>query len=325
MEDPELRDGFGATREPYGFDATFDHTHGGRMASQAPGRRGWLTVVAVLAVGLAAGFGIARLSAAPEPAAARVDSDDVAAAEDDDEQVEVAERAGDPAPPAVAADAGAAVTAFLEAEVERDFETSWSYLSSTDREEFDKPAVWVNAHADLAPIEGFELDEIVERDGRVEAIVDLQLESQLNEFTGLIPARATGTYVVTEEDDGWRVVVADSVLRPQYPSADGVREAAAAWAEAHRSCEEPTTVYDGPLYGLPALALELCGTEGEVGVGEIGDLPEGERSAPFVSAFGPEVFNWARVAPLTGPVPISAVLAPIDDEWRVIGVIRADP
>jgi hypothetical protein len=36
----------------------------------------------------------------------------------------------------------------------------------------------------------------------------------------------------------------------------------------------------------------------------------------------PQIYNWGRVVKITGPEPISAVLAPIDDEWAVIGVQR---
>jgi hypothetical protein len=49
-------------------------------------------------------------------------------------------------------------------------------------------------------------------------------------------------------------------------------------------------------------------------------LPEFE-SGPFVTAFGPETGSWARVVPVTAPVSLRAVVAPIGDEWVVVGVL----
>lgn len=44
-------------------------------------------------------------------------------------------------------------------------------------------------------------------------------------------------------------------------------------------------------------------------------------AAPFLAAFGPEATSWARVVAVTDPVPLRAVVAPIGQEWLVIGVL----
>ena len=44
-------------------------------------------------------------------------------------------------------------------------------------------------------------------------------------------------------------------------------------------------------------------------------------AAPFLAAFGPEASTWARVVTVTEPVPLRAVVAPIGQEWLVIGVL----
>ncbi len=283
----------------------------------------WLGVVAllgVLALGLGGGYLIARTSAGGGDEPDGLDVGD--ARTDEPDPTTTAAEETTPVPEAVAADARAAVEGFLDAEIERDFDASWSYLTADDQEELGPPAQWVNEHANFPPIEGYEIVEVREREGRVETVTELQLDSGLNEFTGLVPARAEGIWVTTEEGDGWRVEFTESVLRPRYPSAEDAPAAAAEWARAQQACEDPQPAHDGPLYGLPVLALELCGSEGDVGAGGVADLREGEESSAFVSAFGPEVFGWARVVPITGPVPIRVVLAPIDDQWEVIGVLR---
>ena len=40
---------------------------------------------------------------------------------------------------------------------------------------------------------------------------------------------------------------------------------------------------------------------------------------PYVAAFGPDVLEWARVVPVSGPAQIDVVVAPVGESWLVIG------
>jgi hypothetical protein len=42
---------------------------------------------------------------------------------------------------------------------------------------------------------------------------------------------------------------------------------------------------------------------------------------PLQTSFGADVVTWARTVQVDGPVPLRAVLAPVDDTWTVVGVL----
>jgi hypothetical protein len=44
-------------------------------------------------------------------------------------------------------------------------------------------------------------------------------------------------------------------------------------------------------------------------------------AAPLQTSFGADVVTWARTVQVDGPVPLRAVLAPLDDAWTVVGVL----
>ena len=49
-------------------------------------------------------------------------------------------------------------------------------------------------------------------------------------------------------------------------------------------------------------------------------LEDAADAAPFLAAFGPEVGIWARVVDVETPIALRLVLAPIGEQWRVVGV-----
>lgn len=280
-----------------------------------------VTVLAVVLVaGLAGGFLVSRSGLGdPEPGEAAAAS---AEPEREPEPEPVATPTGTPVEPDVSEAVARMVGEFLTAEAEGDYAASFALLSAADQDELGPAAEWESSHADLPPVEGHELLTVRELDGRVEAVTDVALDSTLDPFVGLVPARGRATWTVVSEGGEWRVSYTDSVLEPRYPGDEGVEEVALAWAQARQDCQESPVVQHSSVEGLPALAGDLCGSEERVGVGEAGDLEEGPDAEPFVAAWGPSVFSWSRVVPVTGPVPLKVLLAPIDDEWRVVGILR---
>lgn len=225
---------------------------------------------------------------------------------------------GDPLPLEAATSPQAAVEGFLGAEAHGDFAASYTFLSDADRIAYPTPAAWVAEHADLPPITGYAVEEV-----HGETVVTLlALRSTLDQVVGLVPARSRTTWETVQEDGGWRVVYGSATASPLYPSDEGVVAAVTRWAQARQSCATEVQ-QKGALIGTPALADRLCGATGDLDLGEPGVLPDGPETTALLNAYGPEVFTWARVVPITDPVGMLAVTGPIADEWQVVGVLPA--
>jgi len=220
------------------------------------------------------------------------------------------------APPGSPAEAA---TAFLDAEVAADVDASFRHLSADDRAEQGGPAGWLEAHADLWMPTGYRLTGVTEEgDGTATATADVALRPQIDEFVGLVPARARLALPLVQEDGGWRVAFADSTYEPVYPDEAEAVDAVRAWAEARTRCETAAE-WDGGLLDSPYLADSLCGAEGDLGIGRLDTLDALDDAGAYLDDFGTGAADWARVVPVEGPVALDAVVAPLGDSWVVIG------
>ncbi|CAN5914725.1 hypothetical protein BH23ACT10_BH23ACT10_05740 [soil metagenome] len=288
--------------------------------------RGRLRSLLILVAGLGLGFVIALLLLGRGPAASSGAVDD-------------AVRSAVTAAPSVAADppdgddavasspdaasGRAAVEGFVAAEIAGDLSRSFSFLSGADREEFATAAGWESAHADLLPqITGFEPAGVTTGDDGVEVTGTLMLEPALDEVVGLVPATADVTWVAVEDASGrWGVDLGASSFEPRYPPEAGAQDAALEWARARQRCERAAE-YDEGLVGTTGPADRLCDAAGDIDVGTAQRLDDLD-APPFQAAFGDDVTTWARVVDVTGPVDLRVVLAPIGDDWLVIGALPA--
>jgi len=237
----------------------------------------------------------------------RSDGDPFAAATD---EAPVAAPPGSPAETA---------TAFLDAEVAGDVERSFPYLSADDRAEQGNAAGWLEAHADLWTPTGYRLTDVTEAgDGTTTATADVTLEPQIDEFVGLVPARARLSLPLVQEDGGWRIAFGDSGYQPSYPDDAGAVDAVRAWGEARTRCQTAAQ-WDGGLLDSPYLAEQLCGTHDDVRLGRSDTLDALADAGPYLADFGERAADWARVVPVEGPVELDAVTAPLGDRWVVIG------
>ena len=217
----------------------------------------------------------------------------------------------------------AAVTGFLDAEVARDLQASFGFLSEEDRIAYGSAAGWEAAHADaVPPVLGYELASAPQAAGaEASAVTMVTLEPGLDQVVGLTPARAEVTWDVRQGADGtWGVSLGDgTTFEAIHPSDEGARPAARQWVDARQRCDAPANEFGG-MVGRAALADALCGADGELSVGEPGPIDDIDATT-FSTAFGPETATAARLARVTGAVELGAVLAPIGDEWTVIGVV----
>ena len=212
-----------------------------------------------------------------------------------------------------------AATAFLDAEVAGDVETSFSHLSAADRDEQGDAAGWLETHADLWAPTGYRLTGVTEDGaGMATATADVTLRPEIDSFVGLVPSRATLTLPLVQEDGAWRVAFADSTYEPSYPDEAGAVEAVRTWAEARTRCATDAE-WDGGLLDSPYLADSLCGAEGDLRLGRPDTLDALDDAGAYLDDFGTGAADWARVVPLEGPVALDAVAAPLGERWVVIG------
>jgi hypothetical protein len=234
-----------------------------------------------------------------------------------------------PAPPAElpeapAGDAEAAVEGFLAAEAAGDFERSFTFLAAAEQEAVGNASRWTAVHADvLAPVTGYEVTDVAADgdDATVTSIVGF--EPSLDEVVGLVPAQAEVLWAVTETDGEWGVSIETSNFAPIYAPDTEAAAAAEAWVAARQDCGREGE-WGGTLLGVEGPARALCEAAGDPVVGDAAPLDQLEAT-PFVSAFGEDVLSWGRQVPVTAPVELRAVVAPIGTQWRVIGVLPPAP
>lgn len=226
----------------------------------------------------------------------------------------------DNAPAPAAPTPHAAVSTFLDHEVVQDFAGSFGYLAGPDRTTQRTRSEWVANHEHLPPITGYTITGV---DG-TNARVDLTLRAGLDFVHGLTPANATATFATSSEDGGYRVAYASSVVTPVYMSDAGAPDTARQWVVARQACQHPPELAGGVL-GATYLVDGLCRAPGAVTVGGAGMLPDSPAVEPFLAAFGPDVTRWARLVPVSSPVGMSVVTAPVGESWLVIGVLAASP
>lgn len=217
-----------------------------------------------------------------------------------------------------------AVERFLAAEAGGDYATSYGLLSAPDRADVGSSREWEAVHGELPVVTGFTLGSSSSDGTRAEVDVEVTFAPSLDETLGLVPARAQAVWIAIAEDGGWRVARSESQLLPRYPDESGAVSAAEAWARARTDCRAGAE-YDGGLLGAVGPVTALCDVPGPVEVGAVSRLEPGVGVEPFLAAFGPEVLTWARVVPIASPVSLAVVLAPVADQWVVIGALESLP
>jgi hypothetical protein len=288
--------------------------------------RSAVLVVAGLVVGVALALGLPRLldtvrEGSPASAAApRSTADTEAAVARIDDGVDRGPRLRSATP-------AEAVRAFLAAEVDGDLTASYAHLSDEARAAYGSPTGWAADHVDVLPtVLDFTLEPATGEGstGRAEVVADVRFEPGLDSVVGLTPGRARVEWVAVEEEGGWAVDVDAATLEPLHPDPAGAVDTTRAWVAQRQACPaegtEPSTQFEGGLTGERRRAEALCGAAGPVELGAPTPLPELD-ARPFLAVYGADVTSWAYAVPVTAPVPLRAVLAPLGDEWQVVGVL----
>ena len=226
------------------------------------------------------------------------------------------------APDAPASSPDDAVRRFLDFEVARDYDASYGLLSADDRAQAASRAGWSAAHADLPAITGYALGPAEVASDRADVPADVRLRAALTPSAGLVPARASARFSAVAEDGGWRVAFDESTITPRFLPDARAPEAVRTWARTRAECHRAREYVAG-LIGAPARAVALCHADGPIRTGPPRRLPDTAQDQPFLAAFGGEVHEWARVVRLESPVRMDVVVAPVGEQWLVVGVLQA--
>lgn len=224
------------------------------------------------------------------------------------------------APAGAATTPEAAVAQFLAAEQRGDFAASYARLTPDNRETLGTPARWIGAHADIPPVTGWNRDVVEPGDGTARVVGTVGLQPGLDEVAGLTPGSALATWEVVADGDEWFVDFEASSLEPRYAADDAADEAVLQWLAARQRCETAQE-YDNGLLGRDAVAESLCGVDGDPRVGTARPLETAELDV-LLPPFGADAGSWARAVDVTAPVPLRALVAPVGDDWLVVGVLE---
>jgi hypothetical protein len=213
-----------------------------------------------------------------------------------------------------------AVSRYIDAEIEANLLASYGQLSADDRAAFGYED-WEQGQDERPPYVSFTIltasDETV--------VVDAQLTPAINEVVGVIPGRAEVTFEVISEDGGYRVSLDNMVMQPKFPDRSLAAPVAQSWLTASQGCradERLALEYDGSLLGTLGLVESLCGIAGTAQTPRTGAYDELTDPSILLSAFGGDAPDWTQVATftgLTGLEKLQVILAPLGDQWVVVG------
>jgi hypothetical protein len=244
--------------------------------------------------------------------------------------------AAEPAPaepagkPVSAPSAQAAVQRFFEASARQDFTTSYELLDPAGRARYRSLADWTNAQADRAPVTRVRV-EATRPSGAdaAEVTVELDHPPAVDPFVGLTPGHTVEVWRAHRDRGRWLVAADPVSVRPVLPADAGAPTAVRDWVDRLARCDtkaasalQATTELYGPL----SLPEAPCRRRGAWTVGAVQGLDAASEPQPYVAAFGPNVRAWARLVPVQGPgTRFNAVVAPLGDNWRVLGTDPATP
>ena len=295
------------------------------IAARLPGRR--IVVGLVVMIGLLVGFAVAALVFRDEApsnfsGAPSVDRIELPAAG----AIATVTPAVAPAPIDEPPSARAALEQYLTAETDRRSDVSFALVDRGTTDRVKTVAAWESERANRLLPESFTVTSVRVADGGTDVTVAAARQPAVSPLTGLVPARSAEVWRVVREDDRWRVLSGQPVdVQPVLPPDAAAVDAATAWLERAAACDDPGTQQlqlPGAVLGSPSLAEGPCEqSDSYSAAGASVALAELPNSTVFVSAYGPGVGRWGRAVAVTGERRFTIVLAPLGDEWRVMGLV----
>jgi hypothetical protein len=228
------------------------------------------------------------------------------------------------------ADAGAAVTAFLQAEVDGRPEVAWTLLDARGHQRWPTAPAWLAAQPDLAAPTSFHVTEPTvtpaagAHSGDVDLHVDVNRRPSLDPFRGLVAAHSAELWRARDENGRWRVAAAPVESHPDLPADGTASDAVKAWVGRLSACDQAgaaTLQLEASLLGPADVAAMPCRLKTDWTVGAPVGIDRGGDVQPLLAAYGQGAGSWARLVPVTGAGRnFWAEVAPLGDAWMVVGV-----
>ena len=190
---------------------------------------------------------------------------------------------------------------------------------------YDSLARWTDAQNQRTPVSSVRVgsDKPVDS-GAVDVTVELRHPASIDPYAGLVPGRTLEVWRTHKEAGGWRVASDPSSVQALLPSDRLAPGAVNSWVSKLVGCDQQGAAglqVDADLYGQASLAQAPCKLHGHWTAAAAQPFSAVSDPTPYVAAFGAEVSSWARVIPVQGPGShFAAVVGPLGDGWRVIGV-----
>ena len=217
-----------------------------------------------------------------------------------------------------------AVQAFLTAERDGRADLAYDLLTHASQEEFGSPAAFVDAQADRPQPVGFRVVGGAAGADGDDVTLDVRHRPRLDPFGGFVSARARETWRAVRADGHWRVQADPVSFHPELPDDSAAVPVVADWAKALASCDaaragrlqaSPSLYGPGDLIGVPCHEGGAWRAGPPVGLNRAADVQ------PLIEAFGQDVGAFTRLVPVEGPSShFFAEVAPLGDDWRVVGV-----
>lgn len=231
-----------------------------------------------------------------------------------------------PTIPVAAGSAREAVQRFFEALARGDFATSYGLLDQASQARYGSVARWTAAQAQRMPVSGVRVGgDKAAAAGVSDVTVELRHPASIDPFAGLVPGHTLEVWRAHRQAGGWRVAADPSAVQALLPSDRLAPGAVDGWVGKLAACDQQAAAglqVDPDLYGQASLAQVPCRLHGHWTAAASQPFSTVADSTPYVAAFGPEVSAWARAVPVQGPggSHFAAVVGPLGDGWRVIGV-----
>jgi len=221
--------------------------------------------------------------------------------------------------------ARAALEDFLGAERDGWTEHSFRLLTSADQQDIGSAAAWAESSANRPkPLTFTVTNERPTPDGEEISVV-VSRRPSLDQFAGYVSAQATQVWRVAREGPAWRVAAEPVTEDPTLPAIAKAADVAGRWVQASAACNRETAAALEGVSDLTAprdLLAAPCAERGAWTVtGPTTTLDRAPDTEAFVEAYGPDVGTWTRLVPVRGPrTHFLLAVAPLGDDWRVIGV-----
>lgn len=222
----------------------------------------------------------------------------------------------------------AALELFLTAESQGNSALSYALLPPAERAaRFPVLASWANdAAARPRPIRfAVRTGPPSSAAGPTELVVDVERAPLIDAFSGFVAARSTEAWRVRRVNGAWKVDPEPLRSAPVLPDDRGALPAAARWVERTTACDRAGAValqVAKNLYGPAPLAAGPCAGRGAWKATRVLPFSDAPEATTYVAAFGSGIEQWARLVEVRGgDRQFLAVLAPLGDQWRVLGVM----